>query len=93
VITAADGAQAEKIMEARAGEISLVITDLMMPGMDGVTLVPRLRRLSDKAKFIGVSGQDQTHRGVLLAQLGFAEMLSKPYEPDVLRASVKRVLG
>ena len=93
VITAADGALAEKIMEARAGEISLVITDLMMPGMDGVTLVPRLRRLSDKAKFIGVSGQDQTHRGVLLAQLGFAEMLSKPYEPDVLRASVKRVLG
>jgi CheY-like chemotaxis protein len=93
VITAADGAQAEKLMEARAPDISLVITDLMMPGMDGVTLVPRLRRLSDKAKFIGVSGQDQAHRAMQLAQLGFDEMLSKPYEPDVLRAAVKRVLS
>ncbi|HZZ57056.1 MAG TPA: ATP-binding protein [Opitutaceae bacterium] len=92
VLTAAGGAEAERVAAEQRDAIRLVITDLMMPEMDGITLVSRLRRLLPPVKYIGVSGLDPNQRAESLAQAGFAEMLAKPYELAALTAAVNRAL-
>jgi CheY-like chemotaxis protein len=47
VATAGDGAQALQMIEAAPGRFTVLITDIRMPGMDGITLARRLRALPD----------------------------------------------
>jgi len=68
----------------------LVVTDFSMPGMDGPTLAPLLRKISPELKIIGVSGLKQDYRAAELAAAGFSEVLSKPYEWDDLVRAVQR---
>jgi len=92
VVAANDGEAALVTLKMRAGEVRLVITDMMMPGMDGVALVPLLRNLAPTVRIIGVSGLDQQHRAAQLSEIGFAEILLKPYEVATLLDAVNRQL-
>jgi hypothetical protein len=92
VLTATGGAEAERLARTQVSAIRLVISDLMMPGIDGAALVGRLRALNSNLDFIGVSGLDPSGRGEALAAAGFAEMLAKPYDLATLTAAVHRVL-
>ena len=64
----------------------------MMPEMNGETLLPQLRAMAPSLKVIGMSGLDQQERLASLTQLGFAEILSKPYEVSTLLRVVDRQL-
>lgn len=90
VVTASGGEQALKLVGGLADRLKLIITDMMMPGMDGPTLVPLLRQVCPAAKIVGVSGLDFDHRSSQLNELGFAEILRKPYDLDTLVAAVRR---
>src|SRR5205823_4786336 len=56
VVTASDGAEALALYEQRAREINVVVTDMMMPVMDGAALVQELRRIQPQVKVVCVSG-------------------------------------
>jgi PAS domain S-box-containing protein len=92
VVAASEGEAALTALRMHANEVRLVITDMMMPGLDGAALVPLLRNLAPSVKIIGVSGLDQHYRAAQLAELGFSEILLKPYELTTLLDAVHRQL-
>ncbi len=80
----------------RQAPADLIITDLMMPGQEGLETIMEIRRLFPATKIIAMSGGG--HAGVLdflpvAAQLGAARTLAKPFTHDQLLATVREVLG
>lgn len=91
VITAASGAEALQTL-GRAPKIHLVITDVVMPEMDGVTLSRQLAQVLPEVPVLFISGytDDQlAHRGILLPEVHF---LAKPFNADQLLWAVRNLL-
>jgi two-component system chemotaxis response regulator CheY len=92
VLQASDGVEALEL--ARTSGADLVLTDVNMPRMDGLTLVRELRAL-DNYKFTPMlvltteSGQDTKMRG---KQAGATGWIVKPFNPEQLLATIARVL-
>ena len=93
VMEASDGAQALAL--AKTSQVDLVLTDVNMPNMDGVTLIRELRALPNY-KFTPMltltteSGTDKKMEG---KQAGATGWIVKPFSPDQLLATIKKVLG
>ncbi|AMN46290.1 Fis family transcriptional regulator [Steroidobacter denitrificans] len=92
VVQAADGVDA--LAYARHAGADLVLTDVNMPRMDGITLVRELRAL-DNYKFTPMlvltteSGQETRQRG---KQAGATGWIVKPFNPAQLLKTIERVL-
>ena len=90
---AADGQQA--LSKAKGGKFNLVISDVNMPVMDGITLIKELRALTDY-KFTPIlmltteSTSDKKQEGKSAGATGW---IVKPFNPDQLLATVKKVVG
>ena len=93
VLVAGNGIEALRVMEQSLVRIGGVVTDFTMPEMDGPTLAPLLRVMAPTVPIIGVSGRDQESRVEELHRLGFAEILSKPFESTELIAALRRQMG
>jgi len=89
VFTAADGDAGLK--SARAFKPDLVILDLMLPGMDGIELLSRLRRESDVYVIMLTARTDETDKIVGLS-VGADDYMTKPFSPRELVARVKAAL-
>jgi DNA-binding response OmpR family regulator len=72
--------------------IKLVLTDVMMPVMNGVTLVRELRRIDPVVKIIAMSGLGSVDHGGELAALGVPDVLMKPCAGTTLLETVHRHL-
>jgi two-component system chemotaxis response regulator CheY len=93
VLEAEDGKQAlARIGEA---EISMVLTDLNMPNMDGLTLIRELRKLP-ACRFIPIifltTESDEGKKAEARAA-GATAWITKPFKQEQLLAVVKKVLG
>jgi sigma-B regulation protein RsbU (phosphoserine phosphatase) len=89
VVTAADGVQAwERFCE---DEFSLVITDWMMPEMDGLGLIRRIRKAQGRGYVyvILLTAKKDTGDIVKGMEAGADDFLSKPFDQDELRVRVK----
>jgi CheY-like chemotaxis protein len=102
VLSAADGAEAVSMFSEPKWRIDLVIADIMMPLMDGVTLVRRLCRLSPSLRIIASTGLDYSAAGTEgtddnrrreLQRLGVSIFLSKPYRAKTLLNAVHEALS
>jgi DNA-binding response OmpR family regulator len=89
VRTAASGPAALAGLEQRWP--SLVIIDLMMPGMDGFELCRRIKRIAD-LPIIVLSAVDASEAKVNALELYAEDYVTKPFDPDELVARVQRVL-
>jgi two-component system, OmpR family, alkaline phosphatase synthesis response regulator PhoP len=89
VFTAADGHAGLKA--ARAFSPDLIILDLMLPGMDGIELLSRLRRESDVYVIMLTARSDETDKIVGLS-VGADDYVTKPFSPRELVARVKAAL-
>jgi DNA-binding NtrC family response regulator len=69
---------------------SLIISDIQMPGMDGITAALKIRALLPKCRVILFSGYPEAHFD--RAQANGLEILSKPLSPEVLLKHVHREL-
>ena len=91
--TAEDGTDALALYFERRGTINLVITDLHMGIMDGITLTRSLRKLTPDARVIVSSGHIQKESQESLESLGVKVFLEKPYTAEKLLRSVKHALA
>ncbi len=93
VTEAEDGVDA--LDKAKSGAFNLVLADVNMPNMDGISLVRELRQLPDY-RFTPLliltteAGQDKKMEG---KQAGATGWLVKPFNPEQLVATVQRVLS
>jgi two-component system, OmpR family, alkaline phosphatase synthesis response regulator PhoP len=89
VFTAADGIAGLKA--ARAYKPDLIVLDLMLPGMDGIELLNRLRRESNVYVILLTAKAEETDRVVGLT-VGADDYVSKPFSPRELVARIKAAL-
>jgi two-component system, chemotaxis family, chemotaxis protein CheY len=89
VATAATGRAALKLFGER--QVDLAVTDLMMPEMDGLTLIRELLRLQPSAHIVVVSGAETGHDTA--RALGAKAVLRKPVTPADLARVVRDVLA
>jgi CheY-like chemotaxis protein len=90
VITA-DSADAALEQLATTPEVSLLVTDLVMPGRDGRWLLHAVRRVQDTLPVVLLTGSDD---GSDLSDLPSGTVvIGKPFEPTSLLATVGRLLG
>lgn len=89
VITAADGEEGCKLFSDNRDKISLVITDMAMPGMDGPEMIAALRRIDPSVKVICTSGLDTRENLEALAPLNVLRVLSKPCNSKTILQAIK----
>jgi len=93
VITATDGANAFSIYHAHRARISIIVTDMMMPVMDGAALVEAVRRVDPTTCFVVASGLGDNHNQIKAGELDMKHFLCKPYTTSALLAAIKASLA
>lgn len=92
VITASNGAEAISIYATRHSEIDVVITDMMMPTMDGPATVKALRHFNPDVKIIGASGLTANSKIANTIE-GLDHFILKPYSAEIVLTTLKKVLS
>ncbi len=93
VIQASDGQQGIEL--ARVAHVDLVITDLIMPGQEGVETIVQLRREQPRLPIIAISGglTNSTLYLEIAAKIGAKRVLPKPFTPQELIAAIDEVFA
>jgi CheY-like chemotaxis protein len=92
VLTANDGADAVGIYVQHRGEIAVVLTDMMMPVMDGPAMIHALRRINPAIKTIAASGLNVDGSAAKATGEGVKHFLTKPYTTRTLLNTIRLVL-
>ncbi|MFN7978296.1 MAG: response regulator [Vicinamibacterales bacterium] len=92
VLLAESGEAALQTIASRGGQVDLVLTDVMMPGIGGRELAARVRSMRPDARILFSSGYAENaiaHHGVLAEGVQF---IAKPYSLQALTAKVRETL-
>jgi two-component system, cell cycle sensor histidine kinase and response regulator CckA len=92
VIEAADGEEALALAEEHAGQIDLLISDVIMPGIDGPTLLKKARGFLGDAPVMFISGYAEAEFSDLLEDEKGVTFLPKPLDIKTLAERVKQQL-
>ncbi|MDI1248341.1 MAG: PAS domain S-box protein [Lacunisphaera sp.] len=92
VLAAADGEEALRLFVEHQGEVRLVLTDIQMPGMDGLALIRALRVLEPDMRAVVISGLGHDVKQAELAELEIPEILTKPFSPERLLKQLHHLL-
>jgi signal transduction histidine kinase/ActR/RegA family two-component response regulator len=93
VLCAADGPEAIRVANKNEGNIDLLVTDVIMPHMNGPELAGALSATRPEMKVLYVSGysaNDISDHGVLKEDV---QLLQKPFSPHTLLQRIREVLG
>ena len=89
---AANGIEGLRVF--REAHADLVITDIYMPGCDGLEIIQMLRRVNPGIKILAVTGRSDTPDFLKVARmLGASSVLRKPFEMGVFLQTVERLLS
>lgn len=91
-ITARDGMEAVDLYQKYQSEISVVLTDMMMPFMDGPATISSLQKINPQVKVIGVSGLNLSDKLTAASNIGVKSFLFKPYSAKELLKTIDGVL-
>ena len=89
VLTAFDGPEALRLLDRE--EVHLVLLDVMMPGMDGITAMTRLRQSRNLPVILLTAKSEDTDK-VLGLNMGADDYVTKPFNPVELLARVRSQL-
>ncbi len=93
VLEAATGADGAAQLSSHCDEVRLVITDLMMPALDGRGMLRAIRAASHDVPVLVMTGVGHAEGSEELRQLGVEVQLSKPFTAEALLRSVHRCLA
>ncbi len=85
----------EAIDSYQPGQTDLVITDLIMPEVDGLEIIQHLRRVDPEVRILAISGGGRVQAEEYLAvarKFGAVEVLPKPFSSQDLKAAVDRAI-
>ncbi len=88
VITAESGLEGLKIFEEQG--LKLVLTDIRMPGMDGIELLRRIKAIDREAEVIVITGHGDMDSAIAALQQGASDFLTKPIRDEVLMLALER---
>ena len=91
VLEAADGEEALKVFEENQKQINLVLLDVMMPKLDGWSVLRQIRQDS-KVPIIMLTARGEEQDELFGFELGVDEYISKPFSPKILVARVEAIL-
>jgi two-component system, NtrC family, response regulator len=84
---------AEEALEvSESGSVDLVVTDVEMPGMDGLELLAELKRRDADAAVLVITAHGNVERAVTAMRTGAADFLEKPFPSQSLLLSVEKAL-
>ena len=92
VMTASDGAEAVALFAQDPTRIDLVLTDLMMPFMDGTATIRALRRMKPNVRLVVASGLASQARVGEVQHLDVQAVLRKPFNAETLLTTVHKIL-
>ena len=93
VIEAANGVEAMEALEEKNGAVDLVVSDVVMPEMDGPTLLKEMRKRNPNLKIIFVSGYAEEAFDKSLPENEQFAFLPKPFALSALVAKVKETMA
>src|SRR6476660_2235158 len=93
VITAANGVEALGGMEKSKGGVHTVITDLKMPGLDGMGLLKKLSADYPDVPVVMITAHGSVESAVEAVKLGAFDYLEKPFEQEQIRQVVAKALS
>ena len=91
IIEAKDGEEALEVFETNKEKINLVILDVMMPKIDGWTVLRKIRQES-KVPVIMLTARVEEQDELFGFELGVDEYISKPFSPKILVARIQAIL-
>ena len=92
VETASTGEQAVELVQ-NGMEPNLVLLDLLMPGIDGLETLEKLRKLQPNIKVVMLSCVNDTKKVVQAIRLGAVDYITKPFQKAELDAVIDQCLG
>jgi two-component system response regulator FixJ len=91
-ITVQSHVSAAAFLDALPAELSCIVTDLRMPGVSGIDLLRRLKELGIGVPVIVVTGHGDVPLAVEAMKFGAVDFLEKPFDDEILLASVRSAL-
>ena len=92
ILEAADGEEALKVYEENSNKIKLILLDVMMPKLDGWSVLRQIRQ-SSKVPVIMLTARSEEQDELFGFELGVDEYISKPFSPKILVARIKAILN
>jgi two-component system cell cycle sensor histidine kinase/response regulator CckA len=92
ITEAYDGVSALKYVNEEKNNYDLVITDVMMPEMDGPTLASEIKKNNPQQKILFISGYTENHENLISVEEKDAYFLNKPFTLEELNLTVKKVI-
>ena len=92
ILTARDGAEAVAIYAEHKNEIAVVLTDMMMPVMDGLNVIRVLTRINPEIKIVAASGLAKNGSGDREPGGNIKHFLTKPYTAETLLKTIRAIL-
>ena len=93
VLLAVDGAEAVAIYAKQHAEIAIVLTDMMMPVMDGPATIQVLTKINPEVKIIAASGMNTSERVTKITNGLVKHFLPKPYTAESMLRTLATVLA
>ncbi len=91
ILEAEDGEKALQVFEQNAEKIDLILLDVMMPKLDGWSVLRQIRQTS-KVPIIMLTARGEEQDELFGFELGVDEYISKPFSPKILVARVEAIL-
>ena len=91
VLEASDGEEALKVFEENENKINIILLDVMMPKLDGWSVLRQIRQNS-KVPIIMLTARGEEQDELFGFELGVDEYISKPFSPKILVARVEAIL-
>ena len=91
-LEAADGEEALKVFEENSSKIKLILLDVMMPKLDGWSVLRQIRQVS-KVPVIMLTARSEEQDQLFGFELGVDEYITKPFSPKLLVARIKAILS
>jgi CheY-like chemotaxis protein len=93
VLIANDASEALAIFNKQKDSIDAVLTDILMPYMDGIELIRSLKRVRPEVRVIASTGEGEEAHHREFQELGIINFLTKPYDAEKLLTAVRDTLA